>query len=589
MRVALRGNTLMDMTIESTRQGKASPALFFLPFATAVALLFALYWTTFSWWWNEWTAPGSFYAHALFVPFFVAVMVARNRERLAQVAWRPSWLGAPLIAVAMVLLMLAQRGDITVVKSLSFVLMMLGAALMLLGAAWTRVVLFPLLFVVMMMPLIPDQLINRIAFPIQITSAKIATLLLNALTLHSVQQGTMIQMESYKMAVELPCSGFKTLISLLTFCAAFAYLVEGALWKRWTLFLTTIPLSLFINALRITLIGICGEIISSKAAATFHDYSGFIVLILAFLFLFNFARVLRCESFLGVPLNDAPEKPKTESEAPTETEALLKPEPAPSLAQSVIQWLQNAMLWRPAEGVTRRILPFALGINAIFLIAFAVQGWAAKPAAPKPPIATAQVPRVFADSGVTYTATETPDFDKLPSEIQQALSPMRVINRDYTGSDSSALQLFVTAGNGRKVFHDPHTCFLGSAAQLRDVAVVDVPTKYGTIRVQESRFNYMGIPGEYELMFFYVVENKVVQQTDQVRNSMITQMFLGDSGQPSYFVRITQKAPGTDEPQRQQMIHFISGLWNEVGPILSGKRAAIYEPPPTPLEDPHPH
>ena len=305
-----QGTIVMDMTMDTTRQYRANPILFFLPFVTAVALIFALYWTTFSWWWGEWTAPGSFYAHALFVPFFVAVMIARNRERLKEVAWRPSWIGAPLIVVSMILLMLAQRGDVTVVKSLSFVLMMLGSSLMLIGKAWTRVLLFPLLFIVMMMPLIPDQLINQIAFPIQMLSAKIATFLLNAVTLHSVQQGTMIQMESYKMAVELPCSGFKTLVSLLTFCAAFAYLVEGAVWKRWTLFLTTIPLSLFINALRITMIGVCGEMVSSKAAATFHDYSGFIVLILAFLFLFNFARVLRCESFLGVPLNDEPEPRK---------------------------------------------------------------------------------------------------------------------------------------------------------------------------------------------------------------------------------------------------------------------------------------
>ena len=105
------------------------------------------------------------------------------------------------------------------------------------------------------------------------------------------------------MAVELPCSGFKTLLSLLTFSAAFAYLVEAPAWKRWTLFLTTAPLSLFINGLRIALIGVVGELVSTRAAQIFHDYSGFIVLILAFTFLFNFARILKCERFLGVPLD----------------------------------------------------------------------------------------------------------------------------------------------------------------------------------------------------------------------------------------------------------------------------------------------
>ena len=118
--------------------------------------------------------------------------------------------------------------------------------------------------------------------------------------------------------------------------------------------------------------------------------------------------------------------------------------------------------------------------------------------------------------------------------------------------------------------------------------MVDVPTKYGTIKVQESRFTYMGDPAEYEMMFFYVVENNVVQRTEQVRNSMISQLFLGDSGKPSYFVRVTQAAQGKDEAQRQQLIHFISGLWNEDGPIFTGQQPATAEAPPTPLEDPHP-
>ena len=69
----------------------------------------------------------------------------------------------------------------------------------------------------------------------------------------------LIKMDTYSMAVELPCSGFKTLVSLMTFTAAFSYLVEGDRWKRWTLFITTIPLSLFINALRISFVGIVGE------------------------------------------------------------------------------------------------------------------------------------------------------------------------------------------------------------------------------------------------------------------------------------------------------------------------------------------
>lgn len=548
-----------------------------IPAVLAVALIVWLYLSTFQWWWHEWTAPGSFYAHAIFVPFFVVVMVWRNRERLTSQTWKPSWAGVPLVLIAMALLMMAQRSDVTTIKSLSFMFLMFGIVLGTCGTKWTRVLLFPLFFIVMMMPLIPDQLINGIAFPIQMASASIATKLLNLLTLSSQQQGTVIQMETYKMAVELPCSGFKTLVSLLTFSAAFAYLIEGKLWKRWTLFLMTIPLSLMINALRITLIGIVGQLISTAAAKWFHDFSGFIVLIIAFMFLFSFARVLKCDRFLGVPMNDELDKAERLAEAARKERGEALP-PTPSILKTLLNGL-------PDRSQAKRVLPYLTSIVGVLAVALLVRTVAVKPIVPLPPIATMQVPKEFTTAGVTYKLIPDRETDKLTKAVQEALNPARVINRFYTGSDGSQIQLFITAGNGRKVFHDPHTCSLGSDAVLQDVGTADVPTSDGKITLQESHYHYNSSPNnKFVMMFGYVVDDKVVQRTEQVRNSMILQTFFGDSGKPSYFVRVMQMTPGENQKQREQVTNFVSGLWQNIGPVLLGKAAAIDEPPPVPSD-----
>ncbi len=92
-----------------------------LPFVAAFALIVALYWGTFAWWVHEWTYPGSFYAHAMFVPFFVAIMVWRNRERLTLARWEPAWFGLVPIGLAMIILMLGQRLEVTTIQSLSSV------------------------------------------------------------------------------------------------------------------------------------------------------------------------------------------------------------------------------------------------------------------------------------------------------------------------------------------------------------------------------------------------------------------------------------------------------------------------------------
>lgn len=566
----------MTASAENTPGIKAIAALL-APLAIGLLLVAKLYLPTFHYWWDEWTAPGSFYAHAMFVPFFIAVMVYRNRRSIDDCTWKPTWLGVGWLASGILIFLAGQRLDVVAVKSFSFLFILLGACVMIMGKGRTKIIMFPLVFVLMMMPLIPDQIINGIAFPIQLKSAQLATSLLNLIQLHSVCEGTMIRMDSYSMAVELPCSGFKTLVSLMTFTAAFSYLVDGETWKRWALFLCTIPLSLFINSLRIAFIGIVGELISKEAASWFHDYSGFIVLTLAFLFLFNFARVLNCKSFLGIPLSEA-EEIREREEAAARAESGAEPEPA---------WWQEVLTWRPGKKGLQASMPYAVAFDALILVAIAGSSYITRPLHPQPPIATFQVPLQFAYDGVTYTAesnAQNPAVDRLQKEEAEALSPTRVINRVYKGSDGSVTNIFMTSGSGRKTFHDPHSCMLGSNAVMTDVGKPDLTTPLGRITVQESTYQLHGDPEPNRIMYCYVVEGKVLQDKYQIRDAIMRQMILGDAGRPSYFVRFLPQSKGLDDIRRGQLVHFIAGMWGQIGPILAGQKPGL--PDPSPIQMP---
>jgi exosortase len=499
-------------------------------------------------------------------------MIWRNRERLAAATWKPSWVGGLLILPTMALLLLGKQANVTVIQSLSFIGLVIGCVLLLAGTAKTRVLLFPLLFLVTMVPLFPDQLINVVAFPIQMKSTQIAAALLNFISLHAVREGTMIQLDNYKMAVEGACSGFKTLVSLLTFSAAFAYLVEGATWKRWTVFLITAPLSLLLNGLRITFIGIVGELFGNKAAATFHDYSGFIVLIMAFFILYNLAALMKCDNFLGIPFNEEETKPggeKTEEEKPSE----------------LALWWETVRGYRPSEESMRKVLPFAMIIMLALITTLGVQGAVVKKVEQLPPIGTSQVPLQLERNSVTWKADEKDRLlDKLTKDVQDQLNPTRVINRTYVGNDGGQIGMFMTAGNARWTFHDPHNCSLGSAAELQDVGVLDIPTSRGTLKVLECRW----IPGKKQepglMMYFYVVPGRILQRTEQVHKALVLQTFLGDAGKPSYFLRFTYSTQGVTEEKRQQMIRFIAAMWESIGPVLECEKPAVAEPKPVPYK-----
>ncbi len=579
----------MDNVMARLATERNSKTIWFsLSMLAAIALGYILYQDTFAIWWWVWTGTGSFYAHAVFVPFFVAAMIWRMKDRLEAAPWKHAWSGSILIALAMVMLLIARDSEIKIIQSVSFVLTMFGVVMLLFGGKRTKLMLFPLLFVLTMIPIVPDQIINIIAFPVQLLSTKAAVVLLNALQLHAVRQGTEISTDNYQMAVEGACSGFRTLLSLLTFAGAFAYLIKAETWKKWLLFAVSAPLSLVVNSLRITFIGIVGELISKQAAATFHDYSGFLVLILAFLFLFNFARIIKCEDFLGVPLQDPPPSIPSDS---------LNNGPRPTLMEDIQgelkvvgSWLKMALDWRPDPRVLGRLIPYILVIDGLFGTAWAMQGRVFKKAPPEFPIATTQVPFTLNSGTTTFKAEKTfstPIFDRLPKNIQDQLKPTRLINRDYTGSDGSLLNLFMTAGNARWTFHDPHNCSLGSDAVLNDVGILTIPTAKGPVTVLESRFQKNGSKDMYEMMYFYVVDGSQLQTTQAMHKSLLFQTILGTSNHPSYFLRFDQRVPGTDEEKRQQLMHFIAATWEAISPVILNKQHAIEEPPPVPAESDH--
>lgn len=274
--------------------------------AIAGVLAIILYSPAYKWWIIEWTTPGSYYAHGVFVPFFIAAMIYKKRDAIRKTPVETSWWGLTLIIPAMLMVLFSARVHVVTTLSLSLILFVYGTTWLVAGKRMTRILFVPLLFLFTMIPLLPEPILNPMAFPIQFESTKLATSFLNLLALHAVRSGTSIQMPDYRLAVELPCSGFKLLIAFFTIAGAFGYLLEAANWKRWVIFLVGVPLSLLTNSIRIALIGIVGETISAPAASTFHDYSGVIVLVLAFSFLLGLSRLLKCEKLLGIPLMDEP-------------------------------------------------------------------------------------------------------------------------------------------------------------------------------------------------------------------------------------------------------------------------------------------
>lgn len=540
-----------------------------LPLLLLAAGTVWLYWNAMAWWYTEWTTEGSFYAHGVFIPFFVGLMIWRDKERLRRLPVSHNWWGMALIIVAVAMVMFAQRTQVTVTLSISFILFLIGATLLMAGKQITKALLFPYLFLFTMIPIVPDQLINPIAFPIQIVSASMATLFFKLCGFAALRTGTQIQMDHYALNVELPCSGFKTLVGLLAFAAAFAWLVEGEKWKRWTLFLSAAPLAILVNGVRITLIGLVGELMSADAAHKFHDYSGFIVLIFGFMALFSIAKLLKCERFLGIPLQDDPHT-GTEKMSEAERDSLRAREAEERERE---QEKMNSLYGKPRRNTMAGLAAGLYPVLAVLLIAGAVKGQIVPPKSSIPALTPEEIPAQFAGTPFQQVGKDRP----IAKEIKDVLNPEGWIDRDYMGKESS-MNLLISAGSGRRVFHDPHTCFMGSGYFLKDTNVETIDTAVGPVQVQVAESEDTRKHTKTLLMFLYVVDGKQIHTTQGVNTAIMWQTLLGDSGRPSYFLRFWQQS-GTDEKHRTEMKQFIKAVWEKVAPRVTGVNPQVAAAP----------
>jgi exosortase len=272
-----------------------------LPFGIAIALLAALAAPVMGFWWWEYTQPESYYAHAPAIPLIVALMLWYRRDALGATPKRPAMWAIPLVAGSLALLVFAIKRELEAVESMALLCVIWSSVLMTLGIRFFRAAAFPLLFLILMAPL-PGPLLRDATFGMQNLSTGVAVKILHLCTFYAARVGNVINMDNFSLSVDVPCSGFKLLLAMTTFSAAFAYLIDGSAKRRLALFLIALPLSLIVNSVRVALIGIVGDCIGPDAAHVFHDWSGMITLVLGFVVLFSLAKGFGCRKFAGWPI-----------------------------------------------------------------------------------------------------------------------------------------------------------------------------------------------------------------------------------------------------------------------------------------------
>ncbi len=240
---------------------------------------------------SDWSADPN-YQHGFLIPPVAAYLVWERRRQLIGTAPSPSVLGALWILGSVCVLLVGVLGAELFLTRIALLSTLAGIVVFLLGWAHLRIVAFPLLFMLLMIPL-PTIVFNQIAFPLQLLASRVGEVGLSAAGIPVLREGNIIVLANTSLEVAEACSGIRSLITLLALGIMYGYLMDSRSSVRVLIAASTIPVAIIANSARVAGTGIAAHYYGAAAAqGFFHTFSGWLVFVVAFMLLSLVARLV---------------------------------------------------------------------------------------------------------------------------------------------------------------------------------------------------------------------------------------------------------------------------------------------------------
>ena len=217
------------------------------------------------------------YSHGVIIPVLSAFLIWRQRAELRNLPFTGSWTGLGLIALGLVLRFVGAATTMHTFEHYAFLLVLYGLVLALTGPAVFRRLWMPLIILVFAVPL-PSFFNNSLSLHLQLLSSELGVWVIRAAGVSVLLEGNIIDLGNYQLEVAEACSGLRYLLPLMTLSFIIAYLFRGPVWQRVVILLSSIPITVIMNSLRIGFIGITVEHWGSgMAEGALHDFEGWLV------------------------------------------------------------------------------------------------------------------------------------------------------------------------------------------------------------------------------------------------------------------------------------------------------------------------
>jgi exosortase len=229
--------------------------------------------------------------HGFFVPVIAGYIIWQRRAALLATPRQPNGWGLVLVIWAALQALVATLGAELFTARLAFVIALFGSILYLGGTRWIKILLFPLMLLLFMIP-IPAIIYAALTLRLQTLASELGELMIGWMGIPVLRAGNTLQLPSQTLDIAEACSGIRSLLSLGFLSLVYAYFTDKRVWMRWALLIATIPIAIGANGVRVAVTGLLSEINTQLATGVYHEAEGYIVFVVALVALIITHRLL---------------------------------------------------------------------------------------------------------------------------------------------------------------------------------------------------------------------------------------------------------------------------------------------------------
>lgn len=231
-------------------------------------------------------------SHIILIPLVAFFLLYIERRRIFSRIQTSVGLGLGLALGGAILYCLAAWGPIPQsgnwplsLETLSVVLLWVGGFVLCYGVEALRAGSFPVLFLLLMVPL-PDVVLNRAIAALQQGSTEIAYLIFQAVGTPVSRNGFLLSVPGVTIEVAKECSSIRSSIALLVTCLLAAHLYLRTAWKIVVLVVLGLLLSVVKNGIRIVSLTLLSVYVDPGfLTGRLHHQGGFVFFLVALLLL----------------------------------------------------------------------------------------------------------------------------------------------------------------------------------------------------------------------------------------------------------------------------------------------------------------